>query len=200
MDGITIGYTRVPTDEHDLPAEGEALLGLGVEPDRLFSDRGLTGTNRPRPGLREAIAASRARRHSGGDQASPVGPVDIRRGRHRQHAHRQTGLTQRERTLYDPADPSRRVLFDTPELAAGFDADLMRMRTREGLALAKAKGRLRGRQPKLTALQQRHLLELHDGGEHSQAEIVHLFGISETTMYRAIRPRRPETISTVTSP
>jgi hypothetical protein len=39
-------------------------------------------------------------------------------------------------TLYDPTDPTGRVLFGTLELVAVFDADLMRMRTLEGLALA----------------------------------------------------------------
>jgi antitoxin (DNA-binding transcriptional repressor) of toxin-antitoxin stability system len=33
---------------------------LGLEPDRIYVDHGLTGTNRKRPGLREALAACRA--------------------------------------------------------------------------------------------------------------------------------------------
>ena len=38
-----IGYARVSTDEQDLTA-------LGVAPDRIYVDHGLTGTNRARPG------------------------------------------------------------------------------------------------------------------------------------------------------
>jgi hypothetical protein len=35
------------------------------------------------------------------------------------------------------------------------------MRTREGMAVAKAKGRLRGKKPNLSAAQARHLVNLH---------------------------------------
>jgi DNA invertase Pin-like site-specific DNA recombinase len=38
----------------------EALAVLGVAPDRVYVDHGLTGTNRERPGLRQALAACRA--------------------------------------------------------------------------------------------------------------------------------------------
>ena len=38
----------------------DGLLGLGVEAERIYVDHGLTGTNRERPGLREALAACRA--------------------------------------------------------------------------------------------------------------------------------------------
>jgi DNA invertase Pin-like site-specific DNA recombinase len=36
-------------------------------------------------------------------------------------------------------------------MVAEFESDLIRMRTREGMKVAKAKGRLRGKQPKLSA-------------------------------------------------
>ena len=45
-------------------------------------------------------------------------------------------------------------------MVAEFEADLIRMRTREGMQIAKAKGRLRGKQPKLKPNQAKHLLEL----------------------------------------
>ncbi len=43
-----------------MTAQRDALIGLGVEADRIYVDHGLTGTNRERPGLREALAACRA--------------------------------------------------------------------------------------------------------------------------------------------
>jgi len=46
--------------QQDLAARRDALLGLGVEPERVYVDHGLTGTNRERPELREASAACRA--------------------------------------------------------------------------------------------------------------------------------------------
>ncbi len=58
--GIKIGSARVSATGQDLTAQRAALAGLGVDPGRVYVDHGLTGTNRARPGLREALAACRA--------------------------------------------------------------------------------------------------------------------------------------------
>jgi anti-anti-sigma factor len=52
------------------------------------------------------------------------------------------------------------------------------MRTREGMAIAKAKGRLKGRAPKLSPTRQAHLLKLHAAGEHTIVELAELFEVS----------------------
>lgn len=49
--------------------------------------------------------------------------------------------------MHDPADPFGRLLFTVLSMTAKFEADLARTRTREGMAVAEAKGRLRGKQP-----------------------------------------------------
>jgi hypothetical protein len=55
-----------------------------------------------------------------------------------------------------------RLLLNVLAMVAEFETDLIRMRTREGMKVAKANGRLRGKQPKLKANQAKHLVELHD--------------------------------------
>ena len=60
MTNTFIGYARCSTDKQDLTAQQAALAALGVAPDRIYIDRGLTGTNRSRPGLDQALAAVRA--------------------------------------------------------------------------------------------------------------------------------------------
>ena len=65
--------------------------------------------------------------------------------------------------------------------------DLIRMRTREGMAVAKAKGRLKGKQPKLSAAQRRYLLQLAGQGDHTQAQLAELFNVSRTTIYRELQ-------------
>ena len=59
MAALLIGYARCSTDQQDLTAQRDGLIGLGVPADRIYVDHGLTGTNRERPGLREALAACR---------------------------------------------------------------------------------------------------------------------------------------------
>jgi len=60
VSGTRVGYARCSTDEQDLTAQRQALLGLDVEAGRLYLDHGLTGTTRARPGLDQALAAVRA--------------------------------------------------------------------------------------------------------------------------------------------
>jgi len=59
MPATKIGYARCSTDNQNLTAQKQALETLGVAPDRIYTDHGLTGTNRARPGLDQAIAAVR---------------------------------------------------------------------------------------------------------------------------------------------
>jgi DNA invertase Pin-like site-specific DNA recombinase len=62
----------------------------------------------------------------------------------------------------------------------------MRARTREGMAVAKAKGRLRGKKPKLSPKQEEHLVSLHRAGRHTSAELAELFNVARSTVYRAV--------------
>ncbi|SQD97362.1 recombinase family protein [Parafrankia sp. BMG5.11] len=78
------------------------------------------------------------------------------------------------------------MFFNILATFAEFEVDLLRMRTREGMAIAKAKGKLRGRQPKLSARQQAHLVELNDAGKHTIAELAELFTVSRATVYRVL--------------
>lgn len=72
-------------------------------------------------------------------------------------------------------------------MVAEFEADLVRLRTREGMKVAKAKGHLRGKQPKLNRRQEARLVSLWRSGEYSTAELGDLFGVARSTVYRAIQ-------------
>jgi DNA invertase Pin-like site-specific DNA recombinase len=64
MTALLIGYAQVSTDAQDLTAQRDGLPALGVDPSRIYVDHGLTGTDRERPGLREARAACREGRQA----------------------------------------------------------------------------------------------------------------------------------------
>lgn len=187
MSGRLVGYARVSTDDQDLTAQRDALAKHGVKPERIYVDHGLTGSNRARPGLREAMAAC----HEG--DTLVVTKLD-RLARSLPDARDIIGeLTGRDVRLsiggsvHDPTDPVGRLLFNVLAMVAEFEADLIRMRTREGMAVAKAKGRLRGKPPKLSARQEAHLVDLHRAGRHTGAELAELFGVARSTVYRAIQ-------------
>jgi Resolvase, N terminal domain len=126
-------------DDQDLTAQRDALAALDVAPDRIYVDHGLTGTNRDRPGLREAMAACRA-----GD-VLVVTKLD-RLARSLPDARDIVPeLTAREVTLslagsaHDPTDPVGRLLFNVLAMVAEFESDLIKMRTREGMKIVRAK-------------------------------------------------------------
>ena len=77
-------------------------------------------------------------------------------------------------------------------MVAEFECDLIRLHTREGIRVAKAKGRLRGKQPKLNRRQEAHLVSLVHSGEYSTLEVAELFGVGRSTVYRAIKRQRVE--------
>jgi len=155
---------------------------------RVYVDHGLTGTNREHPGLHQALAACRP-----GDMLV-VAKLD-RLARSLPDARAIADeLTARQVKLnlggsvHDPTDPVGRLLFNVLAMVAEFEADLTRMRPREGMkiAKAKAKGRLRGKQPKLSPRQEAHLAALHGAGEHTVSELEELFSVTRSTVYRAL--------------
>jgi DNA invertase Pin-like site-specific DNA recombinase len=173
--GILIGYARCSTEKQDLTAQRLTLRELGVAEDRIYLDHGLTGRNRSRPGLNNALAALRE-----GDTL--VVPKLDRLARSVPDA-RAIGDSLAARgvrlslggSVYDPSDPMGKCFFNILATFAEFEVDLLRMRTREGMAIARAKGRLKGKAPKLSPTQRVVLLKLHGAEEHSIAELAELF-------------------------
>ena len=72
-------------------------------------------------------------------------------------------------------------------LATFAEVDLLRMRTREGMAVTRAKGKLRGKQPKLSARQQRELVRMADTGEFTIADLAEVLTVSRATVYRTLQ-------------
>ncbi len=180
MAALLVGYARCSAEQQDLTAQRKGLLGLGVDPLRVYVDHGLTGTNRDRPGLREALAACRE-----GDTLVVTKLDRLARSLPDARAIADE-LTARQVRLnlggsvYDPNDAVGRLLFNVLAMVAEFESDLIRLRTRAGMKIAKAKGRLRGKQPKLNARQEAQLMAVFETGEHSTAELADLFGVGRT--------------------
>lgn len=186
MTNTRIGYARCSTDKQDLTAQRTALADLGVAADRIYTDHGLTGTNRARPGLDQALAAVR-------DGDTLVVPKLDRLARSvpdaRDIADRLAARGVKLAlgpSVYDPTDPMGKMFFNILATFAEFEADLIRLRTREGMAVARAKGKLRGKQPKLSEKQQKELRRMRDTGDYSISDLAELFSVSRPTVYRAL--------------
>lgn len=186
MTHIKIGYARCSTDGQDLTAQKQALERLGVAADRIYTDHGLTGANRDRPGLNQAIAAVRE-----GDTF--VVPKLDRLARSVPDARYIADQLEAKgvklalgATVHDPSDPMGKMFFNILATFAEFESDLIRLRTREGMAIARAKGKLKGRQPKLSAKQQAELKRMHATGDYSISDLAELFTVARATVYRTL--------------
>lgn len=187
MTATLIGYARCSTEKQDLSAQESALLALGVTADRIYTDHGLTGSHRSRPGLERALAAVRNgdtfvvpkldRLARSVPDARAIGDELSSRG-----VKLQIGAS-----VHDPQDPMGKLFFNILATFAEFEADLIRMRTREGMAIARAKGKLKGKQPKLSGIQQKELCRMYNSGEYSISDLAGIFSVSRPTIYRTLK-------------
>ena len=140
------------------------------------------GTNRSRPGLDQALAAVRTgdtlvvpkldRLARSVPDARTIADALVARG---------VKLALGS-SVYDPADPMGKMFFNILATFAEFEADLIRLRTREGMAVARARGKLKGKQPKLSDRQQKELRRMHDTGDYSISDLAELFSVSRPTV------------------
>jgi DNA invertase Pin-like site-specific DNA recombinase len=89
-------------------------------------------------------------------------------------------------TIHDPSDPFGRFFLGTLSLMAEFETDLLRARTREGMAIARSKRKLKGKPPKLTPNQAAHLRQLYAAGDHTSTELAEIFQVARSTIYRIL--------------
>lgn len=134
---MKVGYARVSTNEQDLTAQWDGLAAPGVGTDDIYVDHGLTGANRARPGLREAMAALRK-----GDTLvvtkldRPARSLPAARDIADEPT-RHDVAPSLGGSVNDPTDPVGRLLSNDSNvlgMVAEFDADPIRVRTREGMA------------------------------------------------------------------
>jgi DNA invertase Pin-like site-specific DNA recombinase len=139
-----IGYARVSTLDQDPALQHDALIKAGCA--KLFDDRA-SGVRADRPGLRQALAYARE-----GD-VLVVWKLD-RLGRSLAHLIETVSALEERRVGFrsiteaiDTTTPGGRLVFHLFGALGQFERDLIRERTRAGLAAAAARGRKGGRKP-----------------------------------------------------
>ncbi len=184
---MLVGYARVSTDDQDLALQRDALTAVGCE--RLCTDT-MSGAKADRPGLAEALKLCRA-----GDTLV-VWRLD-RLGRSLTNLIELMTLLAEKgvgfRSLSEQIDTTTsggKLVFHIFGALAEFERELIRERTRAGLAAARARGRQGGRPKRLDTVQKRAMAQaLYDDGTHSIDDICQTLGISRATLYRVINTR-----------
>lgn len=177
-----IGYARVSTGEQDATAQIEALQAAGCQ--RIYTEHA-SGSRTVRPELDKALDHLRP-----GDVFT-VWKLD-RLGRSLPHlietvqklGSKQVDFLSLTEAI-DTTTPSGRLLFHVAGAFAEFERDLIRERTRAGLAAARAAGRVGGRPSVMTAekIEAAHLM--HKAGK-SQEAIAKALGVARTTVRRTL--------------
>jgi DNA invertase Pin-like site-specific DNA recombinase len=183
---MTVGYARISTTDQTLNLQQDALAKDGC--DRLFTDT-MSGAKAERPGLTQALEFMRA-----GD-VLVVWKLD-RLGRSlRNLIELVTKLNGRGvgfRSLTESIDTttsSGKLIFHIFGALAEFERDLIRERTRAGLAAARARGRKGGR-PRVAGLNDpqkiKLALSLYNDKQNSIATICKVLKVSRATLYRYV--------------
>ena len=183
---MKVGYARVSTRDQEGSLEGQeaALTAAGCA--KVFVDR-LSGARADRPGLKDALGYLRD-----GEDALVVARLD-RLGRSlpdalrtvQALADRGIGLQALDVQL-DTSTASGRLMLNMLLMLAEWERDLLRERTREGVARARAAGRRPGPRPKLNAEQVEAVRAAVAGGQ-PVAAVARSFGVSRPTIYKALK-------------
>ena len=191
-DGVTqeiilksyIGYARVSTLDQKLDLQIEALQKIGCS--KIFTDIA-SGAKSDRPGLEEALNYLRE-----GDTLV-VWKLD-RLGRSLSHLLQiietlsQRGIQFKSITdsAIDTTTPSGQLMLSMIAALSEFERNLIRERTKEGLAVAKARGRKGGRRPVITDQKLKKAKQLIDKGL-TVREAASAIGVGKSSLYEALK-------------
>ena len=182
---MLLGYARVSTIEQTMDLQKDALRAAGCV--EIFEDT-CSGAVADRPGLRKALTYMRP-----GDtlvfwkldrvSRSPRHLLELA------EEFKMRGIAFK--SLQDEIDTTTsmgKFFFHLMGAVAELERDIIRERTRAGLAAARARGRVGGRRPKLTAKQVAMGQALYATRQHTVREICDQLDCSPATFYRSVRP------------
>lgn len=183
---MRIGYARVSTRDQNADGQLDALAAAGCE--RVFVDKA-SGKLARRPEWDRCLDLLRR-----GDELV-VTRLD-RMGRSVRHpinvvadfGERGVELVVLDQGL-DTTTPGGRLLFHVLAAMSEFVGDLISENTLDGLAAARARGRVGGRPSVMTPAKLQVARQMLDGGEHTLTEVAQTIGVGRATLYRHLRKR-----------
>lgn len=188
---MQIGYARVSKADGSqiLDLQRDAMIEAGVEPANIYEDK-CSGSKDERPGLAACLKALRK-----GD-VLVIWRLD-RLGRNLKHlietvhelSNRGVGFKVLTGAPVDTTSSQGKLMFAIFAGLAEFERDLVRERTNAGLAAARARGRVGGRKPKMTAAKLRLAQAGMQDRDTNVGDLCVELGITRQTLYRHVGPK-----------
>ena len=180
MKNFTFGYARVSTDSQNLDRQLDALKKCNV--DIIYNEK-ITGTKRERPELMKLLE-----RITKGDKI--IIESLSRLGRSTRDLIELMDLFDKKgvdlislKESIDTSTSTGKLIFTLMSAIAQFERDVIADRTKEGLAAARARGRIGGR-PKINDEHIKKAIKLYNTKQYSLSEIYELTGVKKSTLYR----------------
>lgn len=184
---MLIGYIRVSKSDGSqlLDLQRDALQAAGVAPDRVYEDLA-SGRKDDRPGLVVCLKALQPGNtlviwkldRLGRDLKHLVNIVDELN----QHGIGLKVLAGAGAQI-DTTTANGKLVFGIFAALAEFEAELIRERTKAGLAAARARGRMGGRPRKMTPEVLKMAMAAMADPQTQASEVAHRLGITTTTLY-----------------
>jgi len=177
------GYARVSTADQNLDRQKDALKQYGV--DRLFCEK-ISGAKKSRPELDRMLSLLERGDSVVIESLSRLGR-SVKNLSELMEMFNEKGIRLISlKESIDTSSATGRLLFTIISSLAAFERETLIERTNEGLASARARGRLGGR-PKTNEAALKKAVALYRTGEYSLADIQELTGVSKSTLYRALK-------------
>ena len=189
---MKLGYARCSTLDQNLDWQIDALMKEGC--DRIFQEK-FTGTRKDRPELLRMMDMLRE-----GDTVIICELTRLSRSVKdlfdlvEQVEKAGANIKSLKEPWLDTTTPQGRLLFTIFSGVSQFERELIRERTMEGLASARARGRMGGRPGKDKKIVEQ-ALTLYDSKAYSVDEISKTTGISRATLYKYINLRKEAQIN-----
>ena len=194
---MKLGYARCSTLDQNLDWQIDALTKEGC--DRIFQEK-FTGTRKDRPELLRMMDMLRE-----GDTVIICELTRLSRSVKdlfdlvEQVEKAGANIKSLKEPWLDTTTPQGRLLFTIFSGVSQFERELIRERTIEGLASARARGRMGGRPGKDKKIVEQ-ALTLYDSKAYSVDEISKTTGISRATLYKYVNLRKEKIDHSSTTP
>lgn len=183
---MLIGYARCSTADQNLDWQLDALKDAGCE--RIYEEK-ISGTKKDRPELNRMLDAVRE-----GDTVIVCELTRLSRSTKdlfelvEKISAAGANIKSLKESWLDTTTPHGRLLFTISAGISQFERDLTHQRTMDGLAAARARGRLGGR-PKADEKMVQQAVAMYNAKNIPIKDILETTGISRATLYAYVKER-----------